>query len=472
MKKIFSVLLLVSFTFMLSGCGLISGLFGNDELEMNLFSDGLLAVENEDGEWGYINKKGEVEIDFEYDGAGAFMDGNAIAMYDDEDTGAEYFIINQKGERISDKFDGLILFENIKLYRFKEDDKWGLLDFDGEELLKAEYSSIQEFYEGYAIAYVDKENDDYSVDRTYLVLNEKGEEFFKDDYDRILSWSGEVFTVRNELDDYDYTYFLVDEDGNKVGKEYDYISGFNEEGFAVATISADDEDSDDVDYLINEKGEEIFDAYSIDLGDNIYAVKLDADEDKMMLYDEKGEAWIDDEFDYISYIQENPENGYVYVYYSDNYGEDDQVAMVAWYDGKGNLIQEEKREDIEIVYTGMYHGDRYIYIPDVDEETFETKSVELFIDEDTSIEFMYDEISQMVDDKTFIVVSDGKYGIVDNEGEVLVDFIYDILVYLDDDYYAYGIENDEGQKIGILESNFDVLITAKYQDINIDYNIY
>ena len=59
------------------------------------FSEGLAAVceDEDDEEWGFINKSGEYVIEPQFDGVESFSDGMAL-IYDD----GEYGYINKKGE--------------------------------------------------------------------------------------------------------------------------------------------------------------------------------------------------------------------------------------------------------------------------------------------------------------------------------------------------------------------------------------
>jgi uncharacterized protein YcfL len=65
MKKFLIVILML---FVLVGCSKKDHTYDED-----LFNDGLLAVSLDGSKWGYINPKGEMVIDEQFDGAGAFF---------------------------------------------------------------------------------------------------------------------------------------------------------------------------------------------------------------------------------------------------------------------------------------------------------------------------------------------------------------------------------------------------------------
>ncbi|WP_294632027.1 WG repeat-containing protein [uncultured Bacteroides sp.] len=72
------------------------------------FSEGLASVSEDGKKFGYINPKGEVVIPFIYDHITPFINGTASVGISDEVDGKlveQYFVINKKGERISEIFE-------------------------------------------------------------------------------------------------------------------------------------------------------------------------------------------------------------------------------------------------------------------------------------------------------------------------------------------------------------------------------
>lgn len=101
------------------------------------FSEGLAPVSEDGKKFGYINPEGELVIPYIYDHISAFVNGTASVGIAKEINGKavnQYFLINKKGERISDIFD-YIYWRNNKnelLMPAKRDGKYGFINGIGE----------------------------------------------------------------------------------------------------------------------------------------------------------------------------------------------------------------------------------------------------------------------------------------------------------------------------------------------------
>ena len=91
----------------------IFGSLGGGYKEGTLFSHELIAVQNNDGKWGYLNKTGQIMIDFEYDNALNFTE-NGLALV-------------------------------------SKDGKWGFIDINGKMAISADYEEAMPFKYGVAI---------------------------------------------------------------------------------------------------------------------------------------------------------------------------------------------------------------------------------------------------------------------------------------------------------------------------------
>lgn len=144
------------------------------------FNDGLAIISNEDGRKGAINTSGKVVIKPSFDILEAFHDGYAIA-YNNKDGGMEAMIVNKKGEVVVKVKDNLTILSlsvlhkkvvaekdgecgflnlkgeftkapskvkeikqyNEKFYVYRSDEyKYGVMNFDGEVVVRAKYGSI------------------------------------------------------------------------------------------------------------------------------------------------------------------------------------------------------------------------------------------------------------------------------------------------------------------------------------------
>lgn len=137
---------------------------------MKSFSEGLAAVnvENDNKDvWGYINTKGEVVIAPTYGYAYPFSDGVAIVGKNDKN-----FVIDTKGEVVFIPEKNMIFleeeFSESLMPVAKGNDlkaKCGFINTKGEEALPFEYDYAESFIDG--TAYVIK-------DKKFLVIDKKG----------------------------------------------------------------------------------------------------------------------------------------------------------------------------------------------------------------------------------------------------------------------------------------------------------
>lgn len=183
------------------------------------FSEGLLAICVDNDQWGYVDEDGKVVINPKFDIVTPFDDGLALAGMKRDSTGYEYDVqvINTKGETVfkfkegispltqfvdgyiyakdEDNFyrydkkgekkklpskvkgifdvkDGLIIFRG-------EDDGFGLMTDEGEELIRPKYESLS-FAKGKNLLAQKVDEDEY------LLIDREGEVKEKIDYKEVL----------------------------------------------------------------------------------------------------------------------------------------------------------------------------------------------------------------------------------------------------------------------------------------------
>lgn len=167
--------------------------------------EGLLAVMDEEYNWGFVNKSGEVKIKPKYSGVLPFIDGLAIASKDydshcvidkkgkeifkikedydvldnfvdglipvkDKETG-NYGYLDKKGKftKINGDIDGFELLSD-EFYAFRQDYQWGVKNMKGETVIKANYESIHMLSNGNFL--VEKEGSNHNE---WTVINKKGD---------------------------------------------------------------------------------------------------------------------------------------------------------------------------------------------------------------------------------------------------------------------------------------------------------
>lgn len=216
------------------------------------YNDGLLLVVNEDNKSGFVDKKGNTVIDPKYDLTGNISEGLLIvAELDTEKDKYTYSVINKKGEKqfslkkgmspatqqfkdgiffASDE-DGRFYYCNTKgemsklpskvktvamnhgkIFPFEDNDQWGLMNLDGEVLIRAKYNSLYIDNDGRIIA---------NKDDKAFILDENGDEKAEiDDYNWVIPiypfW---LLAYDNK------SYDLLNSDGEKIkGANFNSLS--------------------------------------------------------------------------------------------------------------------------------------------------------------------------------------------------------------------------------------------------------
>lgn len=146
--------------------------------DAKVFSEGLAAVKL-DQKWGYISKKGEIKLPYQYDDAHNFLSGSAVIR-----KGNKYGLIGQKGETIApakyDEITPLVIKDNFinnstekitttnPLYRIKLNQKYGIIDSRGTIIMDIKH---QDLY----VDYVEYFHDIGPIATVWYTANSKGE---------------------------------------------------------------------------------------------------------------------------------------------------------------------------------------------------------------------------------------------------------------------------------------------------------
>jgi len=98
-----------------------------------------------DGKWEYINTKGEIVIELQYEHAERFLDGLAVVKID-----GKYGYIDETGAMVIQP-----QFDNADVFRHGHapveiDGKWGYIDQTGAVKIEPKYDLAFDFYEGLA----------------------------------------------------------------------------------------------------------------------------------------------------------------------------------------------------------------------------------------------------------------------------------------------------------------------------------
>lgn len=144
------------------------------------FHDGLAAVRI-DYKWGFIDTDGNeicpIKYEFPYKkGLGAFWEGYAVAGISTGDGFIKFGYIDTKGKEVSEFiYTAACDFHNGVAWVRNDEFKWFLINKEFKTLTKRTYDKIHDFFFGYAVV---------ELDGKFAFINEAGDEVceFKYDY--------------------------------------------------------------------------------------------------------------------------------------------------------------------------------------------------------------------------------------------------------------------------------------------------
>ena len=287
---------------------------------------------------------------------------------------------------------------------YKKDGKWGIMDFEGKEITKNIYTSIENLQptEGKLLV---KENDKYGC------IDIKGNILVNTEYDNIESdgyyteKSGYIdsgFIVSNKTDDgYRYGYIT---NKNKVILEPKY----NE----ISRILKEDKD---IYLIVSENGK--FGLYN---------------SSKVVIPNEYQEISYDDNLD-VLIVQKNRKYG---------------VAKL-----DGNFVINVEKD--EIISRG-----EYLYTKvGTEQKVYDTEGKEVNINYNRSI---YKTESDKYKISTILNNNITYYGVIDENGNQLINEDYKYIEYLFDDYF---IATNEQGSMGIINKNGRIILEMKYNSL-------
>ena len=125
--------------------------FSTDNTNSSLFYNDIAAVQYKDGNWGYINRKGEPKLSASYERATVFSEGMAWVIKEGDMPGA----INEKGDikiSLRDAHTVRVFMEGRAAVAVvkKKQVLWGFLDKNGNEIIKPQYKTVSNFRLGLA----------------------------------------------------------------------------------------------------------------------------------------------------------------------------------------------------------------------------------------------------------------------------------------------------------------------------------
>ena len=488
-KKVFAVIIaivvLVMFIF------IIKNILSNNTDKARITSDSYFAV-YADNKWGVINSLGNEVISPSYEEMIIVPNSKKdvfLCTYDIDETTGEYKskALNSKNEEIFTNYSKVEALENFdknnvvwyedNVLRVESNQKYGLIDLSGKELLPCEYDYISVIPNVKNSILVQK-------DGKYGLVNTEGVKVL----DTIYS------SISNLGEDYKNGYITSNEEGkfgvvDYTGKQllenkYDKVEQiYSTEMFAVTEAGTQK--------LVNTAGETLLETGFESIAQILqYSTKgiVFVTGNKYGVMNTAGETLIPNTYDDLKEVKDN-----VFIAkQNDKYGIIDGTNAVK-VDFTYNSINYNKQADIFMAEDASYNtsvldSDFQVKLTGILSETNEEKGyMKLRIDDEYKYyNFRFEEKSAKdiyPTNTLYLSKKDGKYGFVNTDGEVIVDYIYDDATEQNQCGYAgikkdgvWGCIDQEG-KVVIeptynLDNNSVIDFVGKWhlaQDVNMNY---
>lgn len=464
-KKVIAVI--VAIIVIIMSVFVIKGILTKQDEKGKITSQSYFAS-YKDNKWGVIDSSGKNVIDPSYAEMIIIPDSKTdifLCTYDVNYETGEYKTkaLNSKNEEIFTEYQKIEAIpnsdENYNLWyeqdvlKFMQDGKWGIINFKGKELVKPEYDSINAV-KGIKNAYlVQKEN-------KYGIVDDEGNTILEPIYTEITNLGKDNKSGYIVKDDAGL-YGIIDYSKKKVlENKYQKIEKTYGNDLYVVI-------QDGVKKVINKEGQDI----SKEGFDNIASILKTKDQGVIFIKNQKygvmtltGEIKIEPEYDKLQEAKAG--------------------VFIATKNGKTGIIDIDKNEKIPFQYNSITYSepaDIYIaedenYNSNIMNTNFEVKQIGMLIelnedkgyiklrqnDEYKYYNFKFEEknVKDILSQNTlFLSKKDGKYGFVDKNGNVVVDYIYDDAT--EQNAYGYvGVKKDG--KWGSIDNKGQVIIEPTY----------
>lgn len=407
-----------------------------------------------DNKYGVINKEGEIIVEPTYTNVQIPNPSKplfiCISEYNQELGEYENKILNENKEQILTTYDRISAIPVVStdtsvpyeksVLKYKKDNKYGLIDFDGNELTEPIYDEITglDYKEGTLLV---------KIDSKYGVININGAEIIDVKYDSISAdnyydsqtKSKKAGFIVSEKTEEGYRYGYINYKGKRILKpEFTKIERVNEI------------QGDDIYFVAYKNGQAglmknnkcltnyEFESIEYNLSNNLFIAQRNS---KKGVMDTNGDIIVNTEYDELSF-------GGEYI----NVTKDNELAIL---DINGNKIQ---NNDI-VSLSKTKDGSFYIAIDNNNLYTvLDNNKNNLLNDKYDYIEYL--------GKSHFIVSKDRKSGIIDNNNNVLVDIKYNSVISIHDSdlIQAYDAENDETI---LFNKNFEEINKMKSSEIEV-----
>ncbi len=461
---------------------------------------------------GVIDKEGKIIINPEYDSIQIPNPEKPIfvCLYDYNSETREYSskILNDKGEAILNKFDNVqaILNNNTSIsnsyqttiLKYKKDGKYGLIKTNGKKVTSAIYDNIETLEYKDGILRV-------KIDEKYGLIDLNGKEIVKPEYNSIVADG-----YYDKETKYEKAGYIVNIKTNE-GYRYGYINNKGKQTLDTiyTNLKRVTDMGDSAIYMINYKNGKaglMKDSQTViknEYEDIIFAGKcINASKDgKLQVFDLAGVNQSESSYRSIVKLENTQysitiskdnqygvidsnkveviENKYSYIEYAfDNY-------FVVSKDGMAGLINTDSKEIIPVnknvvqnikgtkiiqtidsksKVTELYNNDMQKVATQTDARIYIKDNYIEMVSKDNIEYFDFDgnkkEAKDIFDNKIYAKEQNGKWGYVDKNGNVVVDFKYDMTTNLNK--YGYGAIklND---KWGVIDQDGNVVKEPTYE---------
>ena len=425
----------------------------------------------QDNKWGVLGSNGEIIINPMYQEMPIVIDKTKdifLCTYDvnEEDGTYKTKVVNKDNTEIWANYQKIEALENYdkdnnlwyekNVLKVQKDGKLGLINLDGKEISEIIYDDIKTL-KGVENSII------VSKDGNYGLLNSKGVKVLDTNYKDILSFGDDYingYIVVNSENKYE----LINTSGEKIlQNSYEKIENIYSDKYFVVTEEGKKE-------VINKDGEKIitdgFDERKQIANSGVIFVKLS----KYGFMSFEGTVTIEPEYDEIKEINTD--------------------IFSVKKDGKVGVIDKDKNEKVstsflDITYNkkaGIYIAEDTNYNSSILNSNFEVKLVGILSEMNTENGYMKLKISDeykyynfkfeeksikdiLPTNKIYLNKKDGKYGYVDNKGNVVVEYIYDDAQELNKYGYA-AVKKDN--KWGAIDKEGKVIIEPTY---NLENNL-
>lgn len=489
LKKVFAVILAIVAIIM--SIFIIKGILSKGNKDGSIKSKTYFAS-YKNNKWGVIDENGDEIIAPSYEEMIIIPNNKNdifLCTYDvDYDTG-EYKTkaLNSKDEEIFNQYSKIEAVENQdennnlwyenNILKVQKDNKWGIIDNQGKEIVPVEYDSISAL-KGIKNALLVQKDGKYGIidDEGKIIIDTKYEEISNLGKD-----NKEGYIVKDETG----LYGIIDYSKNSV---------------------------------LENKYQEIEKVY----GNDLYVVSQDG---KQKLIRKSGEEILTKGFEQITAILKEKDKGVIYISNGkygimsldgtnilkaqyDNLIEAKENIFIATKNGKQGIIDINGEEKVPFNYTSIIYdekGDIYIaeneqFNSDIMNNQFEIKQSGILIENNTedgyfelrkddkyvyyNFKFEEKEVKDILNKNTlFLDKKDNKYGYVDKNGNVVVEYIYDDATEQNEYGYAavkkdgkWGAINKKGEVIQEPTYNLDDYLVIDFigkwhlgKDINMNY---